>query len=792
MAEDNAHWLRPPIQLPSQGALTNDTTEFQAATPKGAKLPEHVGHSGKRPSKKVHKNKAASLDLLAEALQKVAAHTPQKLVSILCLQPNVNRVQKLPMSFGGVARDAIRARETQIGAPKTASCTKIDPQISQNYVDIAVDSPASSCEYVFENGIFGHLSVPSPSLSKLAAILAPSLAAMFGKEQTAHVPMANQGTSLDPSSPAGQEASNPPSPQQAVPQQAMAAFLPGGTAPPAPTPATPGGPQAAQQAPGAAAPNQGQGANPIDQYGPMGGSGPGNTSMQYMKQGLHVEQGRLPTRALASTIGRAGSLLGIAGPVIAGHKAFVNPSGDRAQKHHDLAKTIEEGAPEGSLQNTKLRLGGSDTIDDVLWKKERPGEDLPWYKQIGGRVMHNPHSGIFGKAQGMLTTPIANLYAATGRSSHYNPASDVATNYMDSPAITGHELGHAIDFNTVAGKPSQNFAKRQLQGLGRDAYSALYQADSLPGTSLIPGMAATKLWHEAQANIKSHDALRKGLKDKPDELHEHEVARSRTLPAGYGSYVGNAVGSVVPGMGSVGALAGLIGGKAYGSMNAERLENEQRLKKKPASKEASVASVIAPLLAGAGIGAAGGAIQAPHGHRAEGASRGTYPGAHGGLGWALGGALGGLAGVGASAAGESLFGIRQHDSMLPLALGGGLAGAGLGASYGVDIGRARREHQMGPASWEPGYQEFWDKKGIKPWYPADLPEEHEPEHHHHKAAHDTSLHGLVPTITASSAIERPAVQALDIPFIAMPKLANAFYKAPNIDLAPIAGYDPPI
>lgn len=184
----------------------------------------------------MHKNKAASLDLLAEALQKAAAHTPPKLVSILCLQPNVNRVQKLPMSFGGVARSRNRAREAQISLSKTASSTKIDPQVSQNYVDIVFDSPPTDCDFVFENGISGHRAGHNPNLQKLAAILAPSLAAMFGKEQTAHVPMANQGTSLDPSSPAGQEASNPPSPQQAVPQQAMAAFLPGGMAPPSPTP----------------------------------------------------------------------------------------------------------------------------------------------------------------------------------------------------------------------------------------------------------------------------------------------------------------------------------------------------------------------------------------------------------------------------------------------------------------------------------------------------------------------------------------------------------------------------
>jgi len=101
MAEGNAHWLRPPVQLPSQGALTNDATEFQAATPKGAKLPKHVGHSGKRPSKKVHKNKAASLDLLGEAILKMGSVPTQKLVSSLCSYPIVTTAQKLPMSLRG-------------------------------------------------------------------------------------------------------------------------------------------------------------------------------------------------------------------------------------------------------------------------------------------------------------------------------------------------------------------------------------------------------------------------------------------------------------------------------------------------------------------------------------------------------------------------------------------------------------------------------------------------------------------------------------------------------------------
>jgi hypothetical protein len=101
MAEGNAHWLRPPVQLPSQGALTNDATEFQAATPKGAKLPKHVGHSGKRPSKKVHKNKAASLDLLGEAILKMGSVPPPEVGIQFVQLPHSHHSSEVADEFEG-------------------------------------------------------------------------------------------------------------------------------------------------------------------------------------------------------------------------------------------------------------------------------------------------------------------------------------------------------------------------------------------------------------------------------------------------------------------------------------------------------------------------------------------------------------------------------------------------------------------------------------------------------------------------------------------------------------------
>ena len=136
-----------------------------------------------------------------------------------------------------------------------------------------------------------------PVLQKLAAILSPALAAMFGQQQTTHVPDSIKGTSLDQNSPAGQEAQQPIQPPQSNPNQVAAAFLPPGAqpsgqagAPAAPQPAqgapTPpqGAPTAAQgQPPTPLAPNTGINANPIARSGALGGSGIGGmANMQYM------------------------------------------------------------------------------------------------------------------------------------------------------------------------------------------------------------------------------------------------------------------------------------------------------------------------------------------------------------------------------------------------------------------------------------------------------------------------------------------------------------------------------
>ena len=204
---------------------------------------------------------------------------------------------------------------------------------------------------------------------------------------------------------------------------------------------------------------------------------------------------------------------------------------DRPKKHEELAKAMESARPE-ELKDTVLRLEGTDLVDDLLWKKVRDGEKLPWTSRIGGRTWQNPRTSLFGKALGTAVYPVVTLMNLF-RASHYNPFSDAAVVYGDVPAATTHELGHAIDFNSVSGKRPGFFRR-----LGRDAYTLLYPIMPLG------------LWHEGMANFRSRLALERALKDKPDLLHQIMVERDKVLPAGYGSYIAD--------------LPGMIGGKLVG------------------------------------------------------------------------------------------------------------------------------------------------------------------------------------------------------------------------------------
>ena len=287
------------------------------------------------------------------------------------------------------------------------------------------------------------------------------------------------------------------------------------------------------------------------------------------KGALEVTKGGLPSSLVGATLGRAnpGTLLNL----IISRRAYHSPhTKGRLPKHRQIAEDIEAGSGD-ALSNTVLRLGGGDMIDDMIWKKET-GKKLPWYKQLGGRVAQNPRTGPLGKLLGYPATVINDLSAPLARSDHYNPYTDAAHIYMDEPAVTSHEVGHAVDFNTLRdedketgeweakGKIPKDFVPRAGKGTLRDLYGI---------SRAIPGVP---LWQEAQANIKSRKALVKSLKDNPERLREILERRTQVLPSGYGSYVGSLGGGLVGGPtgASVGALAGLAGGKLTGLTMAKQ------------------------------------------------------------------------------------------------------------------------------------------------------------------------------------------------------------------------------
>jgi len=303
-----------------------------------------------------------------------------------------------------------------------------------------------------------------------------------------------------------------------------------------------------------------------------------------IKEAIDVARGGYPSRLLAGTAGRLNPLNLL--NLILTRKAYHDPAGpwfdigeenrergkERVQEHTDVAEQLAGADPktQARLQNTLVRLGGSDIVDDLIWRKERGGKQLPWYKQLGGRLLHNPTTGPLGKVLGLgmypLEWPIVNLF----RSSQYNPYTDVASIMAHEKPITEHELGHAIDYNRISG----DYTKRKglkgwAAGTGRRSLRDLYQpARSLPPVAIL---------QEILANVESHKALKKALKDKPEALFEREHRRMQVLPAGIGSYAGAMVNPLV------GPTAGLAGGKIFGLEVAKRMREERE--KKQSSKD---------------------------------------------------------------------------------------------------------------------------------------------------------------------------------------------------------------
>lgn len=276
-----------------------------------------------------------------------------------------------------------------------------------------------------------------------------------------------------------------------------------------------------------------------------------------VKEAATVGAGGIPSRAVASTIGQIPGLLNF----LYTNRAVYSP---QRKDHEDVAQAMSEGSPE-ELQNTAVRLGGTRTLDDLY------------------RVWTNPRTSILGKAVGTVGTPTGNLLASLFRSPLYNPYADTATQFYDSPAVTSHLLGRAIQTN----RGGKDFGSR----LERDLYS-LFQP--------FPGVGA---YHLGRSNQKSLEALqRSGMPEgKFNALLKQRTQELTPLTAG------GVTANFAPFLGPAAAPAWLgatLAGRGAGAVAADdqypdEWREAQRLRaKKPAGQKSAAAGVAASPQAG--------------------------------------------------------------------------------------------------------------------------------------------------------------------------------------------------
>lgn len=159
------------------------------------------------------------------------------------------------------------------------------------------------------------------------------------------------------------------------------------------------------------------------------------------------------------------------------------------------------------LKDVTIRHGGGNLIED--------------YKNI----WNNKKTFLPQKMLDSLVHPLVYAQTNVSRADHYNPATNTANIWNKVPAISMHELGHAVDFN-------------KEKDLNSKLYNASYE---LGGRSInqlkIPGLIELNpmtQWAETQANKNVFNAA-------PKEEYKSELRR-RLWPA-RGTYVGGALGA---------------------------------------------------------------------------------------------------------------------------------------------------------------------------------------------------------------------------------------------------------
>jgi hypothetical protein len=125
---------------------------------------------------------------------------------------------------------------------------------------------------------------------------------------------------------------------------------------------------------------------------------------------------------------------------------------------------------------------------------------------------------------------------------HYNPFTDTIHLYSDVPAIAVHEAAHAKDF-----------ARRYYKG----TYAAAYLLPVVP------------LYHES---IASADALAHAHALMPNhELHETYTI----LYPAYGTYVGSALGSLIPAGATPLYYGAVVGGHVWGRIISHQMASSE-------------------------------------------------------------------------------------------------------------------------------------------------------------------------------------------------------------------------
>lgn len=181
------------------------------------------------------------------------------------------------------------------------------------------------------------------------------------------------------------------------------------------------------------------------------------------------------------------------------------------------------------LKNVTIRHGGGNLVED--------------YKNI----WNNKKTFLPQKLLDSIVHPLVYAQTNISRADHYNPATNTANIWNKVPAISMHELGHAVDFNKKKDLNSKLYnASFELTGRG-------LQNLKIPGLRELNPMTQ---WAETQAN-------KNVFKATPKEEDKSELRR-RLWPA-RGTYVG----------GALGAAAGLFmnPGLYQGNINQESLQD---------------------------------------------------------------------------------------------------------------------------------------------------------------------------------------------------------------------------